>query len=235
MRYLLSLQIFLGPRRVAGWQCAFDGDFLGLLKRLKKQRKKEFAQLENSLSSDAYKKLAKQFKQWSKRPAFQPAAQQNAHRSAANKLVPPLTELLQHPGWHMATQKRNQQSNITKNLSLSQLNQTLIEDGNLLHDLRKRIKGVRYQTEFFRGLYGITYAAQVREFRSLQKVLGQLQDQLVIADFLVAELGADWAEKLPTIYADFQNSRLSLWKQWQPLQQKYLKLSNQLSQTNAVA
>ncbi|MGD1867119.1 MAG: CHAD domain-containing protein, partial [Phormidesmis sp.] len=99
-----------------------------------------------------------------------------------------------------------------------------------LHDLRKQIKQTRYQTEFFRSLYGITYAAQIRELRTLQKVLGELQDQLIISEFLTAELGDSWTEKLPTLYQSFQDSRLTLWKKWQPLQAKYLKLGSQLGE-----
>ncbi|MEM9092363.1 MAG: CHAD domain-containing protein, partial [Cyanobacteria bacterium P01_F01_bin.53] len=115
------------------------------------------------------------------------------------------------------------------NITRPQLNDYLSEEGESLHELRKQIKRVRYQTEFFRGIYGITYAAQIREFRTLQKILGQLQDQIVISQFLAEELGTDWAKKLPTIEADFQQSRLALWQQWQPYQRKYLKLSGLLA------
>ncbi len=103
-----------------------------------------------------------------------------------------------------------------------------MRDGEQLHDLRKQIKNIRYQTEFFRGLYDITYAAQVREFRNLQSILGQMQDQIVVGQFLADELGSDWAQQLPSIDAAFQASRLDLWQQWQPFQRKYLKLRSSL-------
>ncbi|MEL6605305.1 MAG: CHAD domain-containing protein [Cyanobacteria bacterium J06614_10] len=199
-----------------------------LLKKLKKQRKKELTRLESTLSSRTYKKLADQFKHWVKQPAFSAAAQQAAVPGAASKIIEPLTALLLHPGWQVATRKRGSQYSPLKSISLDKLNQALEESGDRLHDLRKQIKRTRYQTEFFRGLYGITYAAQVREFRTLQKVLGGLQDQLVISDFLTQAIGADWSQKLPTIHSGFQASRLDLWKAWQPLQGKYLQLRSQL-------
>ena len=195
-----------------------------LLKKLKKRRKKQFSQLESTLSSSAYKKLVKQCKQWIKRPRFRPAARQTAASSAIRKLVEPLAQLLQHPSWEIATEEGSSEQRILKRISLAELNQQLDRHGEQLHDLRKQIKNIRYQTEFFRGLYDIHYAAQIRDLRTLQGVLGQLQDQLVVSEFLAEELGVDWADQLPTIYKAFQSSRLDLWQQWQPLQEKYLKL-----------
>lgn len=198
-----------------------------LLKRLKKRRKKRFAQMESTLSAPAYKKLVKRCKHWIKKPKFSLAAQQPAASSAIQKLVEPLTQLLQHPSWQIATRKVSgspPQRRILESIPLDKLNQQLEQHGEQLHDLRKQIKSVRYQTEFFRSLYGIHYAAQIRDLRTLQSVLGQLQDQLVVSDFLAAELGEDWADKLPTVYEAFQSSRLALWKQWQPLQARYLEL-----------
>jgi len=197
-----------------------------LLKALKKRRKKEFSTLESTFDSSRYKKLSKQFKKWCKAPAFQPLAQQDASVSATIKIVEPLTQLFEHSGWQIATRRVKGQTQPVKSLTLEQLNTLLTKEGEQLHDLRKQIKLTRYQTEFFRGLYGITYAAKVREFRTMQKVLGQLQDQMVVSDFLAAELGADWPEQLPSIHQSFQSSRLALWQKWQPLQEKYLSLGS---------
>ncbi|MEL7334126.1 MAG: CHAD domain-containing protein [Cyanobacteria bacterium J06560_2] len=198
-----------------------------LLKKLQKRRKKQFSKLETTLKSKAYKRLAKRCKQWIKHPSFGPAAQQPAATSAISRIVTPLTELLLHPGWQIATQQKGKQLLPVKGITLAQLNQQIETDSEQLHALRKQIKQTRYQTEFFRSIYGITYAAQIREFRTLQKVLGQLQDQLVISEFLTQEIGENWAKQLPTIEQAFQASRLDLWQQWQPLQAKYLALSRQ--------
>lgn len=199
-----------------------------LLKKLKKRRRKQFSRLEKFLQKKSYKKLTRLFKRWVKQPDFSPAAQQSAQRAAATRIVAPITELLQHSGWLVATRRQNNQAVPISNISLSKLNQLFEEEGERLHDLRKQIKGIRYQTEFFRGLYDITYAAQVREFRNLQSILGQLQDQIVVSQFLADELGSDWQQQLPTIEAAFQASRLKLWQQWQPYQRKYLKLQGSL-------
>ncbi len=199
-----------------------------LLKKLKKRRKKQFSRLEKFLKKKTYKKLTRLFKRWVEQPVFSAAAQQPAQRAAATRIVSPITELLQHSGWLVATRKHNDQTVPISNISLSKLNQLFKEEGDRLHDLRKQIKDIRYQTEFFRGLYDITYAAQVREFRNLQSILGQLQDQIVVSQFLADELGSDWPQQLPTLEAAFQTSRLELWQQWQPYQRKYLKLRSTL-------
>ncbi|MBE9062019.1 CHAD domain-containing protein [cf. Phormidesmis sp. LEGE 11477] len=208
-----------------------------LLKVLKKRRKKQFARMDTALNSATYKRLVKQCKGWTKQPKFSPVAQRPAASSAIRKMIKPLAHLLQHPGWEVATKATDKnakkagssQRYILKPISLGQLNQQLDQHGEQLHDLRKQIKGVRYQAEFFRGLYGIHYAAQIRELRSLQSVLGQIQDQLVVSEFLADELGPKWTDKLPTLYEAFQSSRLDLWKQWQPLQAKYLGLCDHLN------
>ncbi len=199
-----------------------------LLKKLKKRRKKQFSRLEKFLQKKSYKNLTRLFKRWIKQPEFEPAAQQLAQRAAATRIIAPVTDLLRHSGWLVATRQQNNQAVPINNISLSKLNRLFEEEGDRLHDLRKQIKAIRYQTEFFRGLYDITYAAQVREFRNLQSILGELQDQIVVGQFLADELGSDWQQQLPAIEAAFQTSRLELWQQWQPYQQKYLKLRSDL-------
>ncbi len=199
-----------------------------LLLKIEKSRKKQFAKLDETLEGSSYQKLVRQFKRWVKRPKFSSTAEQNAQDAAVQSIIQPITELIQHPGWLLATRQQNDQTIPVKDITLDLINQQLAEDGEQLHELRKQIKQIRYQTEFFRGLYDITYAAQVREFRTLQQLLGQLQDQIVVSEFLTNELGEKWASKLPSIYQSFQDSRVALWQQWQPHQQKYLKLRSKL-------
>lgn len=204
-----------------------------LLKQLKKRRKEAFLALKESLKGKDYEKLISRCKQWVKQPAFTATAQQTAHYGAAQKIVAPIAALMEHPGWLVATRQQPNQKGIqtivpVANITLAKINQQLAKEGEQLHDLRKQVKRVRYQTEFFRGIYGTAYAAQIREFRDLQAILGELQDQIVISQFLTDALGSDWAQQLPTIEAAFQAARLDLWAQWQPYQQKYLKLRSGL-------
>ncbi len=206
-----------------------------LIKRLKQRRKIRFADLKAFLKGDTYKTLLKQLKKWVKEPAFTAVAQQSACHGAAQKIVAPIASLLEHPAWAVAAQRQGQQIVPLANITLKQLDQQLNKQAELIHDLRKQTKQVRYQAEFFRGLYGITYAAQIREFRDIQEILGKLQDQAVISEFLSHELDTNWSKQLPTIEAAFQASRLDLWQQWQPYQKKYLKLRSKLPQAKQAA
>lgn len=204
-----------------------------LLEQLKERRKRAFFRLEDSLQGKKYKKLIRRCQRWVKQPAFTAAAHQPAYRGAVLKIIAPIIALVEHPGWLVATsQQINNQSIQTlpiAEITLTQINHQIAQQGEQLHDLRKQVKRVRYQTEFFREIYGTTYAAQIKEFRNMQKILGELQDQIVISEFLSDEIGLDWAEQLPTIEALFQDSRLDLWQQWQFYQRKYLELRDRLS------
>jgi CHAD domain-containing protein len=195
-----------------------------LLKTMKKRRESNFGELKSLLKSDDYKMLLRQFKQWVKQPAFTAAAQQTAQKGAAQKIIAPIASLLEHPGWLVATRQQGKQTAPIAKITLAQIDRCLAQEGDRLHNLRKQIKQVRYQAEFFRGLYGIPYAAQIREFRDIQEILGELQDQSVIGQFLSDELGDKWNQQLPTLEATFRASRVNLWQQWQPYQRKYLKL-----------
>jgi CHAD domain-containing protein len=199
-----------------------------LIKALKKHRETSFSELKALLKSDTYKTLTSQLKHWIKQPDFSAIAQQNAHQGAARKIIAPIASLLEHPAWLVASHQQGNQAAPIENITLEQLNQELEQNGTLLHDLRKQTKQVRYQAEFFRGLYGTTYAAQIKEFRDIQEILGELQDQSVMSEFLSEELDASWAQQLPTIEATFQAARLDLWQQWQPYQKKYLKVRSKM-------
>ena len=102
------------------------------------------------------------------------------------------------------------------------LNQQLQEGSHLLHDLRKRIKAVRYQAEFFSEFYDTDYAQRIEEFRAMQEILGQLQDQAVLSQFLERTLKSNLAQVLPSIAHQLQQDQATFWQRWQPLQQRYL-------------
>ena len=70
----------------------------------------------------------------------------------------------------------------------------LNQQGSDLHDLRKQIKHVRYQTEFFLDFFSRAYKTQTEEFHTLQDVLGELQDSAVLSQFLAQVLGKHWPQ-----------------------------------------
>jgi CHAD domain-containing protein len=192
-------------------------------RQLETDRKQCFQRMRKYLKGEDYQALVAAFKTWLAAPQYRPVALMPLVLVLPDLLLPLVSEVLQHPGWLVGTKMTADGTILPlQRLSLNRINQCLREQGPLLHDLRKRMKHVRYQTEFFLGHYGLAYAAQVKEFRTLQDVLGILQDEAVISDFLSKTLGKDWSEHLPSLVQTFEQERRETWRQWQALQMKYL-------------
>ncbi|MEA5477743.1 CHAD domain-containing protein [Pseudanabaena galeata UHCC 0370] len=137
-------------------------------------------------------------------------------------ILPLICRLFLHSGWLVGTTIQSAKVDLVSIEDASELNQQLRKFGNNLHDLRKQIKGVRYQTEFFADFYEDTYAQRIEEFKTMQEMLGQLQDHLVLRDFLESALKQDLVKVLPTIAQIMQQESITFWQSWQPLQEQYL-------------
>jgi CHAD domain-containing protein len=137
-------------------------------------------------------------------------------------LLPLISQLLIHPGWHVATAGTGTDLKAMTELKPAQINQFLDDESEALHDLRKQMKRVRYQTEFFADFYDADFKAQTKEFRRVQELLGRLQDSAVLSEFLTEHLGRNWMKQLPQLQQQLQQERLQVWQDWQPIQAKYL-------------
>lgn len=186
-----------------------------------KQRQKCFRRTRKLLKSETYSRLIIDLKHWLKQPTYQLSALIPIEMVLPDLLSPLIGEVLQHPGWLVGT-PQSLPLRPHKRMSLTQINDCLSEQGELLHDLRKRMKHVRYQSEFFLGLHGLSYAALVKDFRQIQDTLGILQDEAVIQAALHRSLGTAWATQIPTLAQHFDQERRQMWKQWQTLQAQYL-------------
>lgn len=193
--------------------------------RLHKQRRKAFRQMRQWLNSKRYQTLTVSFKAWIDEPRYRALAQVPIQLVLPDLLMPLLAEVLQHPAWLAGTLAQSGVVVPDFDMDSAQISQCLAEQGTVLHDLRKRIKHVRYQTEFFLDMHGPAYAAQVQEFRQLQDILGALQDEVVIGGFLAKTLGDAWPKRLPALAQQFGQERLTLWQQWQSIQARYLDIS----------
>ncbi len=91
----------------------------------------------------------------------------------------------------------------------------------LLHSLRKQIKRVRYRAELFVDYFDPGFKAQLHEFRTLQDILGSIQDAMVLDEFLTSTLGDDWATHLPTLQQQLQQDLTQAWQSWCLIQPRY--------------
>jgi CHAD domain-containing protein len=194
-----------------------------LLQRLGRERKKQFKQMDKTLNGKRYRRFVEDLQQWLDRPVFLPSAEWPIQFILPDLLMPLIGQLLLHPGWLAATSDSLESWSPDTDVDFNLVNTRLSEYGSLLHDLRKQIKRVRYQAEFFADFYGEAYQAQIHQFKSGQDLLGQLQDTQVLGDFLTQAVGRDWAVQIPSLNLYFHQQRLELWLQWQQMQQKYLK------------
>lgn len=194
-----------------------------ILRQLDRQRKKQFKQMGRLLKGKRYQQFVKDLQEWLAEPVFLPGAEWPIQWVLPDLLLPLINRFLLHPGWLAATSGALERWNPTVDVDAAAVNTYLTNYGPPLHDLRKQTKRVRYQTEFFMDFYGADYSEQTLEFRTLQDLLGQLQDSQVLSDFLTQEIGQKWNERIPSLNVYFHQQRLDLWLQWQVIQQKYLK------------
>ncbi|WP_299415828.1 CHAD domain-containing protein [Acaryochloris sp. IP29b_bin.148] len=193
-----------------------------VLVRLHRRRQKKFAQLPKLFKSKVYRQFVSAYRDWLNEPQFNTVAVMPVLDVIPDLLLPLLSQLFLHPGWLVATETIEGQIYPMVGVTMASLDQIFAAEGAELHDLRKQIKRVRYQTEFFIPFYGKSYQTQTQGFRTLQELLGLFQDEAVLNEFLVKELGSTWPHRLPVLAALLQEERFRNWQQWQALQRKYL-------------
>lgn len=190
------------------------------LKKLHQQRSRDFDQLEKTLKSKKYGAFKQSMEDWLALPQFSAIAQLPIQEVLPDILLPLISGILLHPAWLIGVEfqlDRKLFAPITPESIQEQLKQ-----GELLHDLRKQMKRLRYQTELFTDFYGEEYESQVNEFKQVQEVLGQIQDSVVLQSFLKKHLDESIDKLCPTFSARLDQKRTIAWKDWRSLQEKYL-------------
>ncbi len=191
-----------------------------ILKRLQHQRSHHFSELKKTLHSDRYDAFKQGFEDWLALPEYEPIAQLSIEQVLPDLLVPLVGQILLHPAWLVGAQAVGKETKFDA-ITPEFVQQQLIEFGNQLHDLRKQMKRVRYQTELFVEFYDEAYKAQVDEFKHIQEVLGHIQDSVVLQQYLNQHLD-DVKAQLPTFSNHLNRHRLDAWQEWRSLQEKYL-------------
>ncbi|MFB2834178.1 CHAD domain-containing protein [Floridanema evergladense] len=169
-----------------------------------------------------YQKLKQAFQDWFKEPKYQLTAQLPILEVLPDLLLPEISEFLLHPGWLVGIETNETAIKPKANLSIQEVEEQLNQQGEMLHDLRKQAKRVRYQMELFTNFYGETFAAYCQDVKKVQEVLGNIQDSMVLGEFLTEALQIE-KEKLPeTLSKELAESRYQAWQEWQVLQARYL-------------
>jgi CHAD domain-containing protein len=76
--------------------------------------------------------------------------------------------------------------------------------------------------ELFTEFYASTYEAYLNDIKTIQEILGNIQDRFVLAEFLQDSLEAEIKTELPSLASQLEQTSYQAWQHWQTLQQRYL-------------
>jgi CHAD domain-containing protein len=189
---------------------------------LDKRRNKALEEVREILQHKSYKQFKQALKAWLEEPKYQAIAQLPIQEVLPDLLLPTVSDFLLHPGWLVATQADQTEIKPLKNLNHEAVEEQIAMHGLVLHELRKEAKRVRYQMELFTNFFGPTYTAFVQDIQNIQEILGQIQDSLVLAEFLADAIDSETTKQLPTLAKQLAETRYEMWQQWQTLQMRYL-------------
>jgi CHAD domain-containing protein len=194
------------------------------LKQLGQKRGKQFLHLQKTLDGDRYDQLKQAIQAWLDQPTYTEMGDLSVSQSLPDLLLPMTCQLFLHPGWLVGTSIHGGKAKLLPIENAEAVNQQCLQFGDVLHGLRKQTKQVRYQAEFFSDFYEASCLQRIEEFKTIQDILGQIQDHLVLQQFLELTLNVDLAKVLPTVAQVIQQEQITLWQNWQPIQQRYLSL-----------
>ena len=200
-----------------------------VLDYLDKQRKQALKKAQSALESKSYQHLKKALKKWLEEPQYLGVAQLPISEVLPDLLLPSVSEFLLHPGWLVGVQVAEGKIGVSKAMPQSEVEQLLIDQGKLLHSLRKETKRSRYQMELFTEFYGSKYLAHLEDLKEIQKILGEIQDSAVLSEFITAALDSDSKKQLPTLVKQLLQNSYKSWQHWQFLQNKYLNAETRTS------
>ncbi len=192
------------------------------LKELKRQRKKVFKLVKSTLEGKEYAQLKNSLQKWLQKPSYTDISKINIQSIIPDLLLPEISKFFLHPGWLIGINLEQGEYLINENLSLETVETILHNQGEILHDLRKEAKRCRYQMELFTQFYGNDYQDYLKDIKSVQTVLGELQDNAVLTKVLSKIIGKNLVEKMPVFSKLMQDDRYHKWQQWQKLQFKFL-------------
>lgn len=192
------------------------------LKVLAKRRSKALKRVQETLAGKRYQKLKQGLEDWLEQPHLDAIAAAPIETVLPDLLLPEVSRLFLHPGWLVGVSYQGEEIQISDSLEPSQAEQLLHQQGETLHSLRKQAKRSRYQMELFKSFYGEAYQDYCQQIKAIQDVLGQVQDSLVLSEFLAQVFDAPFWDRLPTLAQMLTNERYAQWQQWQILQRQLL-------------
>lgn len=192
-----------------------------VLQTLHDQRQQVFKQVKQLLKGKPYKPMKQSLKAWTKEPTFEVIARLPASLVVPDLIGPLVSRLWLHPGFLVGAKFNRKTIKANSRLTVAATDQLMVEQGAMLHSLRKQVKRVRYQLKLVSELYGTALDEDIQRLSEMQETLGDLQDSAVLEAFMARAL-PDARNQMPTLYALLADRRHHAWKQWQTHQTYYL-------------
>ena len=192
------------------------------LNTLAKRRKRALKAVRGVLSNKPYLKFKQSLQDWLEKPSYTAIAGIAIEMVLPDLLIPQLSRLLLHPGWLVGVTLNRGEIVFPEALSSRQVDSLLENKGTLLHDLRKEAKRSRYNLELFSRFYDEDYQSQIKSIKSVQTVLGNIQDSFVLVDFLSSCLTSNFSKKLSVFSKNMVDIRYQQWKVWEKSQRQLL-------------
>ncbi|NJR18342.1 MAG: CHAD domain-containing protein [Calothrix sp. CSU_2_0] len=198
-----------------------------------KQRETIALSVKEILKDTRYKLLKSSLNGWLEEPSYQESAKLPIELVLPDLLLPEVSKFLLHPGWlfNPSLDENNSIGKLSKfshvndstNLKKEKNHKYLAGNNEVLHNLRKQSKRLRYQMELFVDFYDETYEGYVGDVKNIQDVLGEIHDFDVLEKWFIDIFGSEFTEKLPTFVNLLAEKRHELWQRWLPLQQRYMQ------------
>jgi len=190
-----DLDVFQERLEDPWWPALPEGEQLSLAKamaRLKRDRRQAFDSMVEALNGGRYLKLLALLSQWQAAPTYTSLGQQRLRPWLMDWVSHLSHGLFLHNGW-------------------------FVEDPAAadLHELRKRIKGLRYSLEPFIPYLPTAIHGWIGEIKQAQEVLGELHDLAVLEDSLLTQPLRRKASAMPTLHGAISQRQQQHWQQWQ--------------------
>ena len=186
--------------------------------------KNNYPQPKSILKSKKYRQLKKAILQWLKKPKYQAIASIPLEKNIPYLLLPQISKFTLQSAWLVGTKKQdNGGFIIPETLPIKNVNQLINKSGEQLHQLRKEAKKTRYQLELFTDFFPPIYKEYIKFVKESQEILGDIQDNFCLQDYLSKSISKKWSKKLPHLKQLIKEDQYKQWQKWQKLQTKFIK------------
>jgi CHAD domain-containing protein len=171
-----------------------------LQRQLKRQRRQAMKELQAELSSGRTRQLLSRLDRWCRDPRYTSLGLQSLAAWLPEWLLACGGTCFLHGGWFAAHPSDAE-----------------------LHELRKRIKEVRYGLEALRGWLGEPGEAWIGDLRDVQSCLGDLHDLEVLMQLLGDQKQVEDSASRAALHRLLEEERQQRWQQWLALRTRLLQ------------